>query len=125
MKIASNRVNVAPNTPRARGCTLRSVNPYVRLERDPGLRQPVLLCAFQGWNDGGEAATMAARYLIERGDAEPIGRVDPEDLCDFQFNRPTLRRIVGVSPTTEGPGARLPAASPGGAVGRLAAPGPA
>jgi len=100
------------------------VNPYVRLERDPGLRQPVLLCAFQGWNDGGEAATMAARYLIERWDAGPVGRVDSEDVYGFQFNRPTVRLIDGVSRTIEWPAAELSAPSPGRDVVLLVAPEP-
>ena len=100
------------------------MNPHLRLEHGPDLHQPVLLCAFQGWNDGGEAATMAARYLIERWDAEPIGRVDPEDFYDFQFNRPTVRLIDGVSRTIEWPAAELSAASPGRDVVLLVAPEP-
>ena len=31
----------------------------------PALRHPVLVCAFRGWNDGGQAATLAATFLRE------------------------------------------------------------
>ena len=35
----------------------------VLFEEPDGLRQPVLIVAFSGWNDAAESATTAARYL--------------------------------------------------------------
>jgi predicted ATP-grasp superfamily ATP-dependent carboligase len=91
-----------------------AVNPYVRLDRRPDLHDPALVCAFHGWNDGGEAATVAARYLIERWSATPVGRLDPEEFYDFQENRPTVRLVDGVTRVIEWPAAVVSAATPPG-----------
>jgi hypothetical protein len=58
----------------------------------PTLHQPVLVAAFEGWNDAGEAATFAARFLSERWDAEPFATIDPEEFFDFTSARPRRRR---------------------------------
>ena len=90
------------------------MNPHLRFDTRPGLDRPALLCAFQGWNDGGEAASLAARYLMERWDAEPFGRIDAEEFYDFQVNRPTVRLEAGVSRVIDWPHPVLAAASPPG-----------
>jgi proteasome assembly chaperone (PAC2) family protein len=79
----------------------------------PTLHQPVLVAAFEGWNDAGEAATFAARFLSERWDAEPFATVDPEEFFDFTSARPHvqldddgLREIVW--PTTTMSSASIP-----------------
>ncbi|MDQ6714728.1 MAG: PAC2 family protein [Actinomycetota bacterium] len=76
----------------------------IELEDVPPLRDPLLIAAFEGWNDAGEAATSAIAHLVDVWDAEPIAALDPEDYYDFQVNRPRVvsegssRRIVW--PTT-------------------------
>jgi len=50
----------------------------------------LLVVAFEGWNDAGEAASGAVRALKERLDLTPISSVDPELYFDYQFNRPTV-----------------------------------
>lgn len=60
------------------------------LARAPELRHPVLVVAFEGWNDAGEAATGALDHLLEIWDANWIGDIDPEDYYDFQVNRPQV-----------------------------------
>jgi hypothetical protein len=50
----------------------------------------LLVVAFEGWNDAGEAASGAVRALKELLDLYPIAEVDPEDYFDYQFNRPTI-----------------------------------
>ncbi|MBC7589676.1 MAG: PAC2 family protein, partial [Salinibacterium sp.] len=50
----------------------------------------LLVVAFEGWNDAGEAASGAVRALKELLDLYPIAEVDPEDYFDYQFNRPTV-----------------------------------
>ena len=57
----------------------------------PSLREPVVLAAFEGWNDAGEAATFAARFLVERWDAEPFATLDPEEFFDFTSTRPQVQ----------------------------------
>ena len=57
----------------------------------PDLRDPILIAAFEGWNDAGDAATMAARQLAERFDATPLVDIDPERYFDFSTTRPIVR----------------------------------
>ena len=70
----------------------------------------LLVVAFEGWNDAGEAASGAVRTLKERLDVYPIAEVDPEDYFDYQFNRPSVavdeegnRRLVWPGVTIYGP----------------------
>ena len=44
----------------------------------PELRAPVMVCAFKGWNDAGEAATAALSYIKGSFDARDVARIDPE-----------------------------------------------
>ena len=50
----------------------------------------VLVVAFEGWNDAGEAATGAVRLVREALPLVPLLDVDPELYMDYQFNRPTI-----------------------------------
>ncbi len=50
----------------------------------------VLVVAFEGWNDAGEAATNAVRMVRDALPLEPVLDVDPELYMDYQFNRPTV-----------------------------------
>ncbi len=51
---------------------------------------PVMIAAFEGWNDAGEAATPRSPTSSDVWDAEPIAALDPEDYYDFQVNRPVV-----------------------------------
>jgi predicted ATP-grasp superfamily ATP-dependent carboligase len=63
----------------------------LRWERRPAeLRSPVLVAAFRGWNDAGEAATFAVGYLQAALKAERFATVDPEEFFDFQSHRPRI-----------------------------------
>ncbi len=55
------------------------------------LRQPILIAAFEGWNDAGEAASGALEALVEITGAETFADIDPEDFFDFQMHRPVIR----------------------------------
>ena len=57
----------------------------------PALRSPVMIAAFEGWNDAGEAATGAIEHLEDVFDAEIIATFDPDEYYDFQVNRPHVR----------------------------------
>lgn len=61
----------------------------------PPLRRPVLVAAFRGWNDAGEAASGAVDMLWDALDAEEFAAIDPEEFFDFQLNRPTVRTERG------------------------------
>ncbi len=62
----------------------------LEFEDVPELHEPVLIAAFEGWNDAGEAATSVVRHLAEAWDAELVAAFDPEDYYDFQVNRPRV-----------------------------------
>jgi proteasome assembly chaperone (PAC2) family protein len=65
------------------------------MTRRPTLRRPVLLAAFDGWNDAGEAATTALDAVGAALGAETFASVDPEEFYDFQEVRPTVRLAEG------------------------------
>ena len=67
--------------------------------KDRGDREPVLLAAFEGWNDAGSAASQALEHLHEVWGAEKVDELDPEEYHDFQVNRPTV--AIGDSGTRE------------------------
>ena len=87
---------------------------HTTLIRRPRLRGPVLLAAFDGWNDAGEAATSALDAVADGLGAETFATVDPEEFYDFQATRPTVRMVEGHRriewPSVELRAARLPAA---------------
>jgi proteasome assembly chaperone (PAC2) family protein len=56
----------------------------------PPLRDPVMVAAFEGWNDAGEAASGAVAHLQQIWAAEQVAELDPEDYHDFQVSRPTV-----------------------------------
>ncbi|MCR2800759.1 MULTISPECIES: PAC2 family protein [unclassified Microbacterium] len=55
-----------------------------------GLGRRVLVAAFDGWNDAGEAASGAVTLLREEGSYEPVFSVDPELYFDYQYTRPQI-----------------------------------
>ncbi len=56
----------------------------------PSLRDPILIAAFQGWNDAGEAASKAVEHLLSLWPSQLIGEVESEDFYDYQVNRPQI-----------------------------------
>lgn len=56
----------------------------------PELVDPVLIAAFEGWNDAGDAASGAVDHLEEVWETTPLLAIDPEDFYDFQVNRPNV-----------------------------------
>jgi proteasome assembly chaperone (PAC2) family protein len=66
-------------------------------QRPSGLRSPVLIAAFEGWNDAGEAASAAVEHLAEEWLATPAASIDPEEYFDFSSTRPTVELVDGVT----------------------------
>jgi proteasome assembly chaperone (PAC2) family protein len=56
----------------------------------PPLRDPVMIAAFEGWNDAGEAASGAVAHLQQIWGAQRFAELDPEEYHDFQVNRPQV-----------------------------------
>jgi proteasome assembly chaperone (PAC2) family protein len=69
----------------------------------PELRSPVLVAAFRGWNDGGQAASLAAGYLAKLWSAQQFAEIDPEGFFDFQVTRPQVSLVDGVTRKVEWP----------------------
>ena len=84
---------------------------------DPSLqlRNPVLLAAFEGWNDAGDAATAAVEHLETEWAAEPVAAVDPDDYYDFQVNRPMVQLVDGLTRKITWPTTRVSVCRPPGA----------
>jgi proteasome assembly chaperone (PAC2) family protein len=80
----------------------------------PELTEPVLVGAFEGWNDAGDAATSAVEHLELIWDARPLAAVDPDDYYDFQVNRPTVSLVDGVQRRIEWPTTRFSVCRPPG-----------
>ena len=68
------------------------------------INKPVLIVAFEGWNDAGEAASTAARYLRDYFKAIQAGKIEAEEFFDFTVSRPTIELPDGqreiIWPTT-------------------------
>ena len=62
----------------------------IELEEVPDLTSPVLIAAFEGWNDAADAASSVVDHLIKVWDARVVAAIDPEDFYDFQMNRPVV-----------------------------------
>jgi proteasome assembly chaperone (PAC2) family protein len=65
--------------------------PHLRWRARPDVDAPVLLVAFGGWNDAGDAATTAVRYMAEQWNAQVFADIDPEAFYDFTVTRPEVR----------------------------------
>lgn len=77
------------------------------------LRAPVLIAAFRGWNDAGDAATLAAMHLSRVWSASKVASIEPEEFYDFQAIRPQVELIDGETrkitwPSNEFSAATLP-----------------
>ncbi|MGW4353096.1 PAC2 family protein [Nocardia sp. NPDC004582] len=80
----------------------------------PTLRDPVLVAAFEGWNDAADAASGAVEHLELIWDSQPLAELDSEDYYDYQVNRPTVRQVDGVTREIVWPSAMLSVCSPPG-----------
>jgi proteasome assembly chaperone (PAC2) family protein len=75
----------------------------LRMYERPTLERPILVAAFRGWNDGGQAATLAAGYLAQLWEAQKFADIDPELFVDFQATRPMVSLEEGRTRKIEWP----------------------
>ncbi len=76
---------------RVAGSVVAVATEHVRWLAEPNLNRPVLVAAFTGWNDAGDAASIALRTMIESWGAETLAEIDPEVFTDFATVRPHVR----------------------------------
>ncbi|MFT3851384.1 MAG: PAC2 family protein [Ilumatobacteraceae bacterium] len=99
---------------------------HVRWLARPTLRRPVVVAAFTGWNDAGDAASNSIRHLVEAWGAAPLAEIDPEEFTDFATVRPHVRLDAQRKRTIVWPTVGLWSAStPGGDVILVLGPEPA
>ncbi|MFS0716548.1 PAC2 family protein [Arthrobacter sp. 1P04PC] len=72
-----------------------------------GQRITVMLAAFEGWNDAGEAASDALRYLNKLWGGKKVGTIDADEYYDFQFTRPVIRRTASGDRKIKWPSTRI------------------
>jgi proteasome assembly chaperone (PAC2) family protein len=91
----------------------------VRWTERPELRDPVMVCAFKGWNDAGESATAALSFIHDHFDSERVASIDPEEFYDFTAVRPTVRLTEGRTREIDWPSNAISVARVPGAEGDL------
>ncbi len=52
--------------------------------------RPIMLVAFEGWNDAGDAATQAVDFLRRRSRSRPLAQINAEPYFDFTTARPRI-----------------------------------
>jgi proteasome assembly chaperone (PAC2) family protein len=90
---------------------------HVRWTDRPALDRPVLVAAFEGWNDAGDAATSAISHLGHAWAARKFASIDPEEFFDFTVSRPHVRIDGDDVRQVEWPGNDLYWADPPGSGG--------
>jgi proteasome assembly chaperone (PAC2) family protein len=81
----------------------------------PALRRPVMVAAFGGWNDAGDAASAAVEFVRARFEPTEVARIDLEDYLDFTETRPTARLVDSRTRKVEWPTTTISAAEVRGA----------
>ena len=80
-------------------------------EPTDGKRPTIMVVAFEGWNDAGEAASDSVRLLARLWKAKKVGQIGDDDYYDYQFSRPTVRRNAAGKRIIHWPATRLYRAS--------------
>jgi proteasome assembly chaperone (PAC2) family protein len=88
----------------------------IEIEEVPELRSPVLVAAFEGWNDAADAASSVIDHLMKVWNARVVAAIDPEEFYDFQMNRPVVGTDENGHRRLTWPSTQLAVASPPGAL---------
>lgn len=78
------------------------------------LVEPVMVAAFEGWNDAGEAASLAVEHLSREWGAHELCALAPDDYYDFQVTRPRMSVMDGVVGDIQWPTTHVRVARPPG-----------
>ena len=63
----------------------------LKIHVEPTLSNASMVAAFEGWNDAGEAATSAVRYVAAAIHSVPLAEIDGEEFLDYTVRRPQVR----------------------------------
>ena len=72
-------------------CQPWAVSDELRMHVHPSLRDAPLVMSFEGWNDAGEAASAALRFIDQAIQSVPLAEIDGEEFIDYTVHRPTIR----------------------------------
>lgn len=84
----------------------------IEIEDVAGLVDPVVIAAFEGWNDAADAATATVDHLIKAWDGRVVAAIDPDEFYDFQVNRPHVGTDERGHRTLTWPGTQVVVCSP-------------
>ena len=87
----------------------------VMFKLDRELVEPVMVAAFEGWNDAGEAASLAVEHLYDMWGAQELCALAPDDYYDFQVTRPRMSVVEGRLGEVEWPTTRVRVVRPSNA----------
>ncbi|RCV52427.1 PAC2 family protein [Marinitenerispora sediminis] len=87
------------------------------LDSVPELVEPVMVAAFEGWNDAGEAASSVIEHLATVWDTDELLALEPDDYYDFQVSRPRVEMVDGENRGVTWPTTRVSVARPPGGRG--------
>ena len=78
------------------------------------LENPVMIVAFEGWNDAADVATGTIEHLVLNLEARQIAEIGGDELFDYLEQRPVIRHSGGVSRSIEWPRIVVSACRPDG-----------
>ncbi len=84
----------------------------------PQLRSPLLVAAFEGWNDAADAATAVVDHLARTWGEQHVAELDPDDYYVYTDTRPSVSLVETeqeTNRTIRWPQTRLSLCSPPGA----------
>lgn len=74
----------------------------------------MMVVAFEGWNDAGEAASAAIEHLQLTWEATAVDELSSDGYYDFQVSRPTVHMVDGVTRRIDWPTTLLSRCTPPG-----------
>jgi len=80
----------------------------------PPLRRPVLLAAFEGWNDAGDGASGALDHLEQAWDARRVAALDSDEYYVYTDTRPMVQLVDGLTRSISWPTTSVSVCSPPG-----------
>ncbi len=84
----------------------------IEIDETPELVDPLVIAAFEGWNDAADAASSVIDHLMHVWNARVVAAIDPEDYYDFQVNRPVVSTDDGGHRKITWPTTHVAVASP-------------
>ncbi|ASN39459.1 carboxylate--amine ligase [Arthrobacter sp. 7749] len=72
-----------------------------------GVRPAIMVVAFEGWNDAGDAASSALKHLKSATSARRLEGIGDDDYYDYQFSRPHVRRNASGKRVVKWPTTRI------------------